>query len=81
MAERHVRPDLPAALLLGGAPLADVVLLLGALAPVGLGAPPDLGKAPVLALLARADGLEALGGVAVLLVAHVALEGQGCRKN
>ena len=61
------------ALLLCSTPLADVVLLLRALTPVGLDGPSDGGEASVVMLLARLDRLQALGRVPVLVVTHVAL--------
>ena len=48
MAELHALVDLLAADLLGGAPLAHVILLLCPLGPVGGGAPHDGGQAPVI---------------------------------
>ena len=48
MAELHALVDLLAADLLGGAPLAHVILLLSPLGPVGGGAPHDGGQAPVI---------------------------------
>ena len=46
------------------------------LTPVWLCAPPDCGHAPVVLLFAGLDGLEAFGGVAVLVMADVALQTQ-----
>ena len=79
MAELHALGDLLTADLLGGAPLADVVLLLRPLCPVGGGAPHDGGQAPVLLDLASLDGLGALLCVPVLVVTHVTLQTVHCK--
>ena len=48
------------------------------LTPIRLYAPPNDGETPVLLRFARADRLEALAVIAVLIVAYVALEARTC---
>ena len=80
MTQLHALLDLEVALGLVCTALADVVLLLRALGPVGGRAPHDGGQAPVLLELARLDRLRALLRVPVLVVAHVALQAPHCSK-
>ena len=79
MTELHTLVDLLAADLLGGAPLAHVILLLCPLGPVGGGAPHDGGQAPVLLHLARLDRLGALLRVPILIVTHVTFQTAHCK--
>ena len=78
VAELHAGRDLLLALGHRGAALADVVLLLRPLGPVGRGGPGDGGEAAVLLVLAGLDSLRALLRVAVLVVADVTLQGRHC---
>lgn len=79
MAELHALGDLLVADLLGGAPLAHIILLLRPLGPVGGGAPHDGGQTPVLLNLTSLDGLGALLCVPVLVVTHVTLQTAHCK--
>ena len=81
VAELHAGRDLLLALGHRGAAFADVVLLLRPLGPVGRGGPGDGGEAAVLLVLAGLDGLGAFLGVAVLVVADIALQAGHCAQE
>ena len=74
MTQLHAVSDGRVADLLGGAPLAHVVLLLRPLGPVGRGGPGDGGQTPVLFILACLDGLGALLSVAILVITNIAFQ-------
>ena len=60
--------------LLGGAPLAHIILFLSPLRPVWCGGPGDGGQTSVLVKLTGLDSLGALLCVPVLLITNITLE-------
>ena len=74
MTQLHALPDGLFTDGLGGTHLADIVLLLSSLGPVGSRGPSDLGQASVLLVFAGLDCLQTLFCVSILPVTNIALQ-------